>query len=891
MAIVGSGHAGASVERRPSPSRRTLWGRRFAALGIAALAAVAAYPAADAADAADEAAVDALLWLLQRPRALPPEAPGRPSVMPASSSSLTVTWAPPRDAADVVDYDVQYRAAGAEPFLDWPHDGTETGATVTGLAAGTAYEIRIRAGADAGAGDWSEPGTGTTHPPRPEFAEGERAHREVDENSAPGMAVGAPLTAVRAVRYTLDGDDAGAFAVDAPSGQLRTREGVAYDHERRAEYAVTVRAHAAAGEGAGIAVTIAVRDVDEPPSAPPAPDVAASSSTRLTVTWEAPENTGPPVTDYDVQYRAFGGDFVDAAHDGAATSARVTGLRRGTRYEVRVRATNAEGTGPWSERGSGSTAGRGGGSGGGGSGTGGGDSGTGTGGSGTGTGGSGTGTGGSGTGTGGSGTGTGDSGTGTGGSGTGTGGSGTGTGDSGTGTGGTGTGTGDSGTGTGDSGTGTGGSGSGGEPPVPDEPPGRPDAPTLTVYARALTATWTAPANAGPPIVRYGFRYGRPRRRGEPVWTAVPDVIAPIVVIGNLTSFTLYEVQVRAINAAGAGPWSESSRARTTLGADEGGIRLVGDAPTRGRLEVFAGGDWQLVCDDGFDATAMDVACRQLGFPDRSPQRLACPRYRDFAMGSGTDADYVLDDMVCDGSEERLVDCPAPETVHNCTYWECATVSCRHPAEPDAPTVTVTSATAAEVTWAAPRGVAPGAVEDYDYRYRQRLHRKPFETTAWTTVDDTDLTGTRVSVEGLASFTYYDVQVRATVAGEVSSWSEAAGARTLLGPGDGALRLAGGTSTRGRLEVMAGGAWGTVCDDAFHPQEARVACRQLEFPTANTAFFGENESTDYGDASGLPIHLDQLDCDGTEQRLIDCPTVPLHNCVHAEDIELDCDAP
>ena len=107
---------------------------------------VAAYPAADDADA--------LLWLLQRPRALPPGAPGRPSVVPSSSSSLTVTWVAPPGAADIVDYDMQYRAAGADAFLDWPYDGTETGATITGLAAETAYEVRVRVGADAGAGDW-----------------------------------------------------------------------------------------------------------------------------------------------------------------------------------------------------------------------------------------------------------------------------------------------------------------------------------------------------------------------------------------------------------------------------------------------------------------------------------------------------------------------------------------------------------------------------------------------------------------------------------------------------------------------------------------------------------------------------------------------------------------
>ncbi len=52
---------------------------------------------------------------------------------------------------------------------------------------------------------------------------------------------------------------------------------------------------------------------------------------------------------------------------------------------------------------------------------------------------------------------------------------------------------------------------------------------------------------------------------------------------------------------------------------------------------------------------------------------------------------------------------------------------------------------------------------------------------------------------------------------------------------DGDLRLisnsgqTGGSS--GRLEVYNNGQWGTVCDDNFSPNDARVACRQLGFLT------------------------------------------------------------
>lgn len=49
----------------------------------------------------------------------------------------------------------------------------------------------------------------------------------------------------------------------------------------------------------------------------------------------------------------------------------------------------------------------------------------------------------------------------------------------------------------------------------------------------------------------------------------------------------------------------------------------------------------------------------------------------------------------------------------------------------------------------------------------------------------------------------------------------------------GDIRLRGRqTRTSGRVEVFSGSAWGTVCDDFWSSNDARVACRQLGFSTA-----------------------------------------------------------
>ena len=348
--------------------------RTIAALfvvGISFLAAVG-IQSSNAADSDDGVTTtefdDGLLGWLLRSRfwRQTPDQPAVPTLSDISHNSLTVSWTAPESAVfEIVDYDVQYRAAGASGFVDWVHEGTATVATITGLAEVTEYRIRVRAVSDVGEGDWSVTASGTTLVAPPRFVEGESADRELEENTLAGEAIGEPVAAtVRSgsIRYSLGGPDRALFEIDASSGQLRTRQGVDYDHERRSSYEVEVQAaNVRVGTGR-ILVRIAVLDVDEPPDKPDRPMVTASGLTGLRVNWVAPSNTGPVISGYDVEYREDGTEeYLDAGHERTTTSATITGLARQTLYEVRVRAINDEGIGAWSDTAHGGTAGAGGG--------------------------------------------------------------------------------------------------------------------------------------------------------------------------------------------------------------------------------------------------------------------------------------------------------------------------------------------------------------------------------------------------------------------------------------------------------------------------------------------------------------------------------------------------
>ena len=153
------------------------------------------------------------------------------------------------------------------------------------------------------------------------------------------------------------GADQGQFTVTSDTGDLSFRTAPDFEAPGDNEYEVRVEVSSGAGAReleAEQTFTLRVTDEREPPAIPEAPTFSGETAESLQVSWSEPDNTGPAITDYDVQYREKGtGRFIDGQHAGPELSLTLDDLEPGTVYEVQVRATNDEGTSNWSESGEG----------------------------------------------------------------------------------------------------------------------------------------------------------------------------------------------------------------------------------------------------------------------------------------------------------------------------------------------------------------------------------------------------------------------------------------------------------------------------------------------------------------------------------------------------------
>ncbi len=719
------------------------------------------------------------------------EAPGKPAaptVAPASVTSLTVTWTAPANAGPAItDYDYRHRTTSPEGTWTEVTGTTITtlSATIGSLAENTSYDVQVRATNDEGTGDWSDSGSGATDAnAAPSFSSSATFDAAENQTTAGTVLATDSDTGDDVTGYAITGGaDQTFFSIGATDGALTFKTAPNFedpnDSDTDNDYVVVVTATSGTGERVKTAaqtITVTVTDVaGEAPGKPAAPTVSASSVSSLSVNWSAPSNAGPAITDYDVQYReGNSGGWSDAGHTGTAVTATLTGLSENTSHQVQVRATNDEGTGSWSDSGSGTT-------------------------------------------------------------------------DASSNaaptfsspatfsmeenqtsagtvvatdsdaddditgyaiTGGTdqrffsiGATDGaltfdaapnyedakDEGSNntyvvevTATSGTGTrvktatqtitvtvtdvGG-----------EAPGKPDAPTVSASSvTSLSVNWSAPSNAGPAITDYDVRY-RAGTSGD--WSDGGHAgTTTNATLSGLSGNTTYQVQVRATNAEGTGSWSDSGSG-ATAGANA--------APTFSSPATFSMEENQTVAgsvratdsDAGDNITGYaitggaDEAFFSIGATSGALTFDAAPNYED-AKDEGSNNTYVVEVTATSGTGTRVKTATQTITV---TVTD---VGGEAPGQPGAPTVSAASGTRLMVNWSVPSNAGP-AITDYDVRYRAG------NSGDWSDGGHAGMT-TNATLSGLSGNTTYQVQVRATNAEGTSAWSPS-GRGTTEGPSSGGI--------------------------------------------------------------------------------------------------------
>ena len=295
-----------------------------------------------------------------------PGVPAVPTVVSAGETSVTVSWVPPANTGPpITDYDYQYRVKTTE-VTDTPI--TAPPATITTLVENTEYDVQVRAKNDEGTSGWSGSGNGTTDANVAPVFTSAAAFDAAENQTAVGTVQASDDDGADSVTgYAIEGGaDMSKFSIGTANGVLAFNAPQNFEDATDADgnnaYVVVVRATSGADareKTAEQTITVTVTDVDgEAPGVPAAPTVVSAGETSVTVSWAAPANAGPPITDYDYQYRVktTAGAWTELTDTPiTALSATITSLMEDTEYEVQVRATNDEGTSSWSEAGRGST--------------------------------------------------------------------------------------------------------------------------------------------------------------------------------------------------------------------------------------------------------------------------------------------------------------------------------------------------------------------------------------------------------------------------------------------------------------------------------------------------------------------------------------------------------
>jgi deleted-in-malignant-brain-tumors protein 1 len=306
----------------------------------------------------------------------------------------------------------------------------------------------------------------------------------------------------------------------------------------------------------------------------------------------------------------------------------------------------------------------------------------------------------------------------------------------------------------------------------------------------------------------------------------------------------------------------------------DGDVQFDGSSTTDGLLQYCYKGQWSYFCS--IDAATANVACKQMGFNLYSWASLITNG--QFGSGMG----YTLfDSLTCSGSESTLKSCNIVDPGQCLTKCSVSmAIRCYQPgvcnegdvrladgAIPQRGRVEICKngvwGTICDQGWDNSDAFSLCKGLGYYGKTSQAYSGSAFGAGYGPAIySNLQCGGWENSTDACAKDTYPTISC---------SSDQTAGALCTSGCSDGSVRLVGGSSAQGTVEICYNNLWGLVDSFNWGLAEAQVVCNQLGFGTQySTAYpvspFGRPNIT---------VHLTNIGCSGTEQSLSDCTSTKL----------------